>query len=237
MLELEHVTRTFTTHTAVRDFSFCFQSGRTYALLGPNGSGKTTLMKMISGLIRPTSGDIRYDGLPIGPETKARIAYMPTENYFFDYMTIADAGKYYDDFFPDFSRSDYDQALARMELSPKDKIRQLSSGMSAKLRLALTLSRDAELMMFDEPLNGVDILTRAQVVSEIVNRRHSGRTMIISTHLVDDLEQHLDSALFIRNGELVLSGDCDALRTKGSLTELYLSIFGVRGTEGGAANV
>ena len=237
MLELEHVTRTFTARTAVNDFSFHFENGRTYALLGPNGSGKTTLMKMISGLIRPTSGEIRFDGLPIGPATKARIAYMPTENYFFDYMTIADADKYYSDFFHDFSRHEFDQALARMDLSRKDKIRQLSSGMSAKLRLALTLSRDAELMMFDEPLNGVDILTRAQVVSEIVNRRNAGRTMIISTHLVDDLQQHLDSALFMQSGSLVLSGTCDQLRAKGTLTDLYLSIYGTQGMEGGAAHV
>ena len=237
MLELEHVTRTFTSRTAVRDFSFNFENGKTYALLGPNGSGKTTLMKMIAGLIRPTSGDIRFEGLSIGPATKARIAYMPTENYFFDYMTIADAGKYYNDFYSDFSRHEFDQALARMELSPKDKIRQLSSGMSAKVRLALTLSRDAELMMFDEPLNGVDILTRAQVVSEIVNRRNAGRTMIISTHLVDDLEKHLDYALFMRSGDLVLSGSCDDLRQKGTLTEQYLSVYGFQGTEGGAAHV
>ena len=236
MLELNNVTRTFTSRTAVGDFTFHFEPGRTYALLGPNGSGKTTLMKMISGLIRPTSGSIRFDGLEIGPETKARIAYMPTENYFFSYMTIADAGRYYQDFFPDFSRNAYDEMLARMSLSPKDKIRQLSSGMSAKVRLALTLSRDADLMMFDEPLNGVDILTRAQVVSEIVRRRNAGRTMIISTHLVDDLEQHLDSALFMQNGSLVLAGTCDELRQKGTLTELYLQLYGAGSTEGGAAH-
>lgn len=232
MLELQHVTRKFTSRTAVDDFSYTFDSGKTYALLGPNGSGKTTLMKMIAGLICPTDGTILYHGEDIGPKTKAHIAYMPTENYFFNYMTIADAGKYYDDFFRDFSREAYLEALDRMALSPKDKIRQLSSGMSAKVRLALTLSRDAELMMFDEPLNGVDILTRAQVVSEIVNRRNAGRTMIISTHLVDDLEPHLDSALFIQNGKLVLSGTCEQLRQQGKLTDLYLSVYG----EGGAAH-
>lgn len=236
MLELSHVTRRFATKTAVDDVSFTFERGKTYALLGPNGSGKTTMMKMISGLIRPTDGTITLEGMSIGAQTKARIAYMPTENYFFSYMTIADAGKYYDDFFPDFSRRAFDEALVRMALSPKDKIRQLSSGMSAKVRLALTLSRDADLMMFDEPLNGVDILTRAQVVSEIVARRNAGRTMIVSTHLVDDLEQHLDHALFMRTGKLVLSGACDELRRQGSLTDLYLQVYGAQGTEGGAAH-
>lgn len=237
MLEVKNVTRKYMNRTAVDDLSFTFQPGQTYALLGPNGSGKTTLMKMIAGLIRPTSGEISFDGTPIGAATKAHIAYMPTENYFFSYMTIADAGKYYDDFFPDFDRNAYDESLARMELSPKDKIRQLSSGMSAKVRLALTLSRDAQVMMFDEPLNGVDILTRAQVVGEIARRRSSGRTMIISTHLVEDLDANLDSALFMRKGSLVRAGKNEELCQGCTLTDIYLSIYGAQGAEGGMPNV
>ena len=161
MLEIRNLTRRYMTRTAVDNVSLSLEPGRTYALLGPNGSGKTTLMKMIAGLTKPTSGTIEFDGTPVGVRTKAQIAYMPTENYFYNYMSIADAGRYYADFFSDFDSRRFAEALERMELEPKDKIRQLSSGMSAKLRLALILSRDARLMMFDEPLNGVDILTRA----------------------------------------------------------------------------
>ena len=164
MLRITNLTRKYISRVAVDNVSLTIEPGRTYALLGPNGSGKTTLMKMIAGLTRPTSGEILHDGMPIGSKTKAAIAYMPTESYFYNYMTIRDAGRYYADFFRDFSMQQYNEALTRMELDPKDRIRQLSSGMNAKLRLALTLSRDARLFMFDEPLNGVDILTRAQVV-------------------------------------------------------------------------
>ena len=231
MLEIENLTRRYMTRTAVDNVSLTLEAGRTYALLGPNGSGKTTLMKMIAGLTRPTSGTIRFEGEPVGVKTKSRIAYMPTENYFYSYMTIADAGKYYADFFRDFQPEKFREMLARMELQPKDKIRQLSSGMSAKVRLALTLSRDAKLMMFDEPLNGVDILTRAQVVDEIVRNREAGRTMLISTHLVDELDPHIDSAIYMKNGVIALAGSREELSRQGTLTELYLKIYGAEGHE------
>ena len=214
MLDIQHLTRRYQNKLAVSDLSLTFEKGKTYALLGPNGSGKTTLMKMIAGLTKQTSGEITLDGIPVGPETKKHIAYMPTESYFYSYMSIADAGKYYADFFEDFDERRYEEALQRMELNPKD-------------RLALTLSRDAQVMMFDEPLNGVDILTRKQVVDEIIRNRENGRTMIISTHLVDELNAYIDVAIFMKNGVLGRIGDRAALEEKhGSLTNLYLSIYG-----------
>ena len=179
MLEITHLTRRYGSKTAVSDLTFSLSEGETCALLGPNGSGKTTLMKMIAGLVQPTSGQILVDNQPVGTATKAAVAYMPTENYFYNYMTLRDAGRYYADFFPDFDPARYDRMLSEMSLNPKDKIRQLSSGMSAKLRLALILCRDAKLMMFDEPLNGVDILTRTQVISAIASSRTDGRAMLI----------------------------------------------------------
>ena len=232
MLEIRNLTRRYMTRTAVDNVSLSLEPGRTYALLGPNGSGKTTLMKMVAGLTKPTSGTIEFDGTPVGVRTKAQIAYMPTENYFYNYMSIADAGRYYADFFSDFDSRRFAEALKRMELEQKDKIRQLSSGMSAKLRLALILSRDARLMMFDEPLNGVDILTRAQVVDEIVRNRAAGRTMLISTHLVDELDPYIDYAIYMKHGVIELMGSREELREKGSLTDLYLQIYGQHsGTE------
>lgn len=226
MLEIRHLTRKYISRVAVNDVSLTIEPGRTYVLLGPNGSGKTTLMKMIAGLTRPTSGEIRYNGMAVGPATKAAIAYMPTESYFYNYMTIRDAGRYYADFFADFSRERYDEILRRMDLNPQDHIAALSSGMNAKVRLALTLSRDAKLMMFDEPLNGVDILTRAQVISEIIRYRDEGRSMIISTHLVDELEEFVDEVIFMKNGEIARVGSRDELRQEGSLTEMYLRLYG-----------
>ncbi len=226
MLELTGLTRTYLRKRAVDNVTLTLQPGKTYALLGPNGSGKTTLMKMIAGLTKPTSGDIRLDGVPVGPESKKHVAYMPTESYFYNYMSIRDAGNYYADFFTDFDKTRYQDMLRRMDLDPKDKIRQLSSGMNAKVRLALTLSRDAKLMMFDEPLNGVDILTRTQVVNEITRRRNEGRIMLISTHLVEEVEELLDEVLMMKNGVMVKTGSREELTREGTLTELYLKIYG-----------
>ena len=229
MLSLNNVTRKYLNHLAVDGVSYELLEGKTYLLLGPNGSGKTTLMKMIAGLTNPTDGEIALDGKPVGTKSKAHIAYMPTENYFYSYMSIRDAGRYYEDFYDDFSIKRFEEMCARMELNPRDKVKNLSSGMSAKLRLALTLCRDARLMMFDEPLNGVDILTRRQVLGEIDRCRETKRTMLISTHLVDELEDKVDGALFMQNGRLVLSGTLSELNERGTLTDLYLSIYGTEG--------
>lgn len=226
MLEITGLTRKYISRVAVDDLSLTIEPGRTYVLLGPNGSGKTTLMKMIAGLTKPTSGEIRFGGMPVGPKTKAAIAYMPTESYFYNYMTIRDAGKYYADFFADFSMERFEESLQRMDLNPKDRIVTLSSGMNAKVRLALTLARDAQLMMFDEPLNGVDILTRAQVISEIIRNRDAGRSMIISTHLVDELEEFVDEVIFMKSGRVVRTGTREELAREGSLTDLYLRLYG-----------
>ena len=226
MLTVTHLTRRYISGPAVDDISFELASGKTCALLGPNGSGKTTLMKMIAGLVQPTSGEILFENAPIGVTTKAQIAYMPTENYFYNYMTIRDSGKYYADFFSDFSIQKFETMLARMDLRPGDRIRALSSGMSAKLRLALTLCRDAKLMMFDEPLNGVDILTRAEVVDAIAESRRAGRSMLISTHLVDELEEHIDCAIYMKHGRIAAMGTREELTREGTLTDLYLKIYG-----------
>ena len=225
MLQIRDVSRKFATKFGVRNATLTIEPGRTYALLGPNGSGKTTLMKMIAGLMTPTSGEILFEGKRIGPKTKAHIAFMPTESYFYPYMTIRDAGKYYRDFFEDFDMARYEETLQRMDLNPKDRIDKLSSGMNAKVRLALTLSRNAELMMFDEPLNGVDILTRTQVINEIVRYRNEGRSMIISTHLVEEMDDYIDHVVFMKNGTVVKECSRAELAAEKSLIDLYLELY------------
>lgn len=226
MLELKNVTKKYLRRTALDDVSVSLEAGKTCLLLGPNGSGKTTMMKLIAGLSRPTSGEIAFEGLPIGKATKAHIAYMPTENYFYNYMTIRDAARYYADFFDDFRMERFERACVDMELEPVDRIRQLSSGMAAKLRLALAISRDAHLMMFDEPLNGVDILTRTQVIDAILGGRAEGRTMLISTHLVDELEDVVDTVVFLKKGLLVAAGDKKEVCGERTLKDMYLEIYG-----------
>ena len=230
MLELNHVTKKYLSRTALDDVSLRLEDGRVCLLLGPNGSGKTTMMKLIVGLSRPTSGTITLDGQPISRLTKDRVAYMPTENYFYGYMTVKDIGRYYGDFFRDFSADEYRRLLFDMELDPADHIRQLSSGMAAKLRLSLILSRNAELMMFDEPLNGVDILTREQTVQAILAGRRQGRTMIISTHLVDELENVVDTTVFLKRGRVMMAGDKEEVCAGKTLKDRYIEVFGHAGS-------
>lgn len=226
MLKVENVTKKYLRRTALKNVSLEIESGRTCLLLGPNGSGKTTLMKMIAGLVKSSKGEISLNGEAVGRLTKAHIAYMPTENYFYDYMTIRDAGKYYKDFFADFSMKKFNRLLEKMELDPRDRIRQLSSGMAAKLRLALVLSRNAELKMFDEPLNGVDILTRQQVIDAIVSNQKEGRSMLISTHLVDELEDFADYVVFMKKGRIVRAGTLEEVLEGRRLKDVYIEIYG-----------
>ena len=225
-LRIENLTQRYRGVTALKDVCTQLRGGDTCLLLGPNGSGKTTLMKLIAGVASPSSGAITLDGTPIGPKTKARIAYMPTENYFYNYMSVRDAGKYYADFFADFDYAAYEARIERAELTPRASIRTLSSGMSAKLRLSLILSRDAQVMMFDEPINGVDMLTRDWVLDEIAARREPERILLISTHLVEQAERLANCALFLRRGELVRGGAMDELCREARLEDLYREVYG-----------
>ena len=226
MLEFKDVTKKYLRRTALDGVSFALEPGKVCLLLGPNGSGKTTAMKLIAGLSRQTSGEVLFEGQRIGAKSKARIAYMPTENYFYNYMTVKEAGKYYKDFYDDFDANRFEDWLRRMELSPEDKITKLSSGMAAKLRLSLILSRDAKLMLFDEPLNGVDILTRQQVIEAILTARDPQRTLLISTHLVDELEDVVDTCVYLKEGKLVTAGSKEETSAGKSLKERYIEIYG-----------
>ena len=202
-------------------------SGNIYALLGPNGSGKSTLMKMIAGLTKPTSGSITFDNRPLSYKAKAHIAYMPTEAYFFNYMTCRDVGKYYDDFFEDFSFTKYMELLQKLDLNPKLKVREMSSGMMAKLKIAATLSRNAEVIMLDEPLNGIDIIARETIINTIVSNITDDTAVLMSSHLVDELEKIIDHAIFIKDGTCVLQGNAEELRIKQgkSIVDMYKEIY------------
>lgn len=184
-------------------------------------------MKMIAGLVKPTSGDITLSGVPIGVETKKHIAYMPTESYFYNYMSCADIGKYYDDFFEDFSLDQYYNYLNEMKLTPDMKASKMSSGMMAKLKLAVNLSRNASVIMLDEPLNGVDIVAREQVINAVISKASPDKIIIMSSHLVDELEAVIDYAVFIKDGVIVSQGDAENLRTASgmSIVDQYKRIY------------
>lgn len=227
MLKCENLEKKYLLTTAVSNLSLEIEPGRIYALLGPNGSGKSTFMKMVAGLTKPSKGVITLDGEPINHKSKARIAYMPTEAYFFGYMNCLDVGAYYNDFFKDFDYEKYLKLLEDMDLKQKQKVKEMSSGMMAKLKIAVTLCRDSDIVMLDEPLNGIDIIARDKIITTIVSNISDHTSVIVSSHLVDELEKIVDYAIFIKNGSCVLQGDAEQLREQQgmSIVDMYKSIY------------
>ena len=197
MLECIGLSKTYRMKQAVAGISLRLEEGKIYGLLGENGSGKTTWMKMIAGLTKPTSGKIIYEGHGLCYSDKAQIAYMSTEPFFYDYMKAADVRKYYHDFFVDFSPDRFNDMMKKIGLEDSMKVRELSSGMNAKLKIIATLAREAKLYLLDEPLNGVDYKAREEIVSLILETAGEGNTFVISTHLLDEIESCVDEAMFI----------------------------------------
>lgn len=233
MLCYTNVTKGYTNYNkALFNVSCQFQSGKVYALVGPNGSGKSTLMKIGAGLVKPNYGMVTLNDIPIGVETKGQIAYMSTEPFFYDYMKILDVGKYFMDFYPDFDLRRYDELIRFMELDMGMKVKSLSSGMADKLKLAATLSRRAKVIMLDEPLNGIDLLGRDQIMEAIIKSKSPECCLIISSHLLDELEPIIDHILMLKNGLLHLEGDAQELREKNgkSIVELYKEVYASNST-------
>lgn len=227
MLECRKLTKWFGSKEAVADLTLNLDKGKIYGLLGENGSGKTTWMKMVAGLTKPGRGEILYEGHPIGWRDKAKIAYMATEPFFYDFMKVADVGEYYEAFFDDFDRKKYMETTRTMGLEQDMKVRNLSSGMSAKLKLAATLSRKAELYLLDEPLNGIDYKAREEIISLILEEADGENTFVISTHLLEEVESFIEYAIFIKDGHLADKVNLESERMKSgrSLTELYTDIL------------
>ena len=228
MLVCKNLKKKYLNKTAVEDITLQLEPGRIYALLGPNGSGKTTFMKMVAGLVKPNQGELLYKGQPIGIASKKEVAYMSTESYFYSFMTVEDVGKYYADFFEDFDLEKYRQMVHEMELELNDKVNKLSSGMVAKVKLAVTLSRKAKLYLLDEPLNGIDLIAREKVISTILSVATEDNTIVVSSHLVDELETVVDGVIFIKSGKNVLDGDAEAIREEQgkSIVDIYKEIYG-----------
>ena len=221
MLECREITKLYGRKAAVDNVSFKLEPGKIYAMLGPNGSGKTTLMKMAVGLVKPSSGGFLYNGEPVGPKSRREVAYMSTEPYFYNWMTIKDVGQYYNDFFEDFSMENYERLIGRMELSPEMKTKSLSSGMMAKLKIAVTMARKAKVYLLDEPLNGIDLLARDEIIRSVLESAGEDTTLVISSHLVD-------SAIFMKESHLVEMVGVEELREERgkSVVDLYREIYG-----------
>ena len=228
MITSKQLTRKFGSKTAVNAVDLELEPGHVYAMLGPNGSGKTTWMKMAAGLMKPTSGEILFNGAPVGIESRRHVAYMSTEPYFYAWMSVKDVGKYYQDFFEDYSPAKYEELLRYMELEPGMKTRTLSSGMMAKLKIAVTMARDAQVYMLDEPFNGIDLLARDEIRKCILREATPDKLLILSSHLVEEMEAVADRAVFIKNGNLVEVRDLEEMRETDnvSMADRYREIYG-----------
>lgn len=229
MLKCENLVKVYSGCRAVDGLNLELDEGRIYALLGPNGSGKSTFMKMVVGLIKPTEGKIYLDGEEISDKTRARITYMPTENYFYNYMRIKDIASFYKDFYDDFDEDRMYGLLDRMELHFDGKVRNMSTGMLAKLKVAVAMARNSRVILLDEPLNGIDIIAREQVMNTITGYNNEDKIIIVSSHLVDELEHAAGGAVFIKNGRVVMAGNTEDIRSYNdnkSLVDLYKEIYG-----------
>lgn len=227
IIRCSDLTKNYGKLTALNNISFSLESGKIVGLLGPNGSGKTTLIKLINGLLTPTSGEILIDGQQIGVETKKIVAYLPDNSYLNSWMTVEQIVSYFTDFYEDFRPELAYEMLERLDISPKKKLKTLSKGNKEKVCLILVMSRSARLYVLDEPIAGVDPAARDYVISTIINNYNPDATVIISTHLIADIEQILDEVIFLKNGNIVLQNTVDEIRTEHekSVDELFREVF------------
>ena len=191
LLRCENLTKQYGKTTALNGVSFSLESGKIVGILGPNGSGKTTLIKILNGLLTPTSGAVYVDGEKPGPSTKAKVAYLPDNIYLNTWMTVEQIVAYFADFYADFSSERAFEMLNRLGISPKQRLKALSKGNKEKVCLILVMSRQAKLYVLDEPIAGVDPAARDYVISTIINNYNPEATVLISTHLIADIEQAL----------------------------------------------
>lgn len=210
--------------------------GRIVGLLGPNGSGKTTLIKILCGLLQPTEGAALVDGQHIGPYTKSIISYLPDRMYFADWMTAADLLDLFADFYADFDRKKAMDMCASLGVTPSDRLKSMSKGTKEKVQLVLVMARKAQLYLLDEPIAGVDPAARDFILSTILTNYNEDGTVMISTHLISDIEKVLDEAIFLKNGQIMLHDSVDNIREREgkSVDALFREIFRANSFEGGA---
>ncbi len=201
--------------------------GKIVGLLGPNGSGKTTLLKLCAGLLTATSGSIEICGIPVGPQTKALVSYLPDRTYLRNNQTIAEQLDFFQDFYEDFDRARAEEMLAKLEISLSARFGTLSKGNREKVQLVLVMSRRARLYLLDEPIGGVDPAARDYILNTIVGNYEPTATVVISTHLIADVEPVLDEFCFLHRGTIIRGGSADVAREESgkSLDELFREVF------------
>ena len=227
LLEIKNVSKSFDKKEILKDINLTISRGKIVGLLGKNGVGKTTLIKLINDLLTPTSGEILVKGNKIGVESKKVISYLPERTYLNKQMKVSEVINYFKDFYQDFDCDKAENLLKDLDLDINQKLSKMSKGMQEKLQLVLVMSRNADLYILDEPLGGVDPATRDYILDTILSNFNENASVIISTHLISDIERILDEVVFIDKGEIVLQSDADKLRNKenASIDEIFRRMF------------
>lgn len=212
---------------ALNHVNLKLQRGSIIGLLGPNGSGKTTLIKVVNGLLSAKSGEILVDGKPVGIDTKKIVSYLPERTYLNMGMTVEDSVRYFQDFYEDFDEARACEMLKNLNIDPTAKLKTLSKGTREKVQLILVMSRNAQLYILDEPIGGVDPAARDYILNTIITNYNENATVLISTHLISDVESILDEVIFLRCGEVVLHAPVDAIREENgkSVDALFREVF------------
>ena len=226
LIQIRDLTKSYNQITALKRLNLDLIPGQIIGLLGPNGSGKTTLIKILTGLLRDYEGEVLIDGHHPGAYTKGLISYLPDEHYFSDWMR-ADALKIFDDMYQDFDIAQAMILMKRLDLNPRMRIKSMSKGMKEKFQLCLVMSRKARIYILDEPIGGVDPAARELILDIILNNYAEDAIVMISTHLISDIEKIFDDVIFLKNGELVLHENSEQLREENgkSVDELFREVF------------
>jgi ABC-2 type transport system ATP-binding protein len=227
LFECKNLTKKYSGNPALSNVDLQLEAGQIVGLLGPNGSGKTTMIKLANGLLRPDGGSILIDGMEPGPETKAMVAYLPDREYLPLYLPIEKLLKMYKDFFADFDEGKAKEMLRNLGLSEDIPMKKLSKGNREKIQLVLTMSRNAKIYFLDEPIAGVDPAARDYILRTIITNYCEDSLVIISTHLISDIESVLDGVVFLKNGQVILNKQADVIREEEgkSVDVLFREVF------------
>lgn len=227
LVHIAELNKSYSGVQALDDVNLDLGAGHIIGLLGPNGSGKTTLIKILNGLLRADSGIVEIDGAEPGPHTKSVISYLPDRPYFADWMKVGNIFDLFEDFYADFDRERAEYMCQTLHISPDMKIKTMSKGTKEKTQLILTMSRKAKLYLLDEPIAGVDPAARDFIMDTILSNYNPAGSVVISTHLISDIERVLDEAVFIRNGHIMLHETVDNIREREgkSVDELFREMF------------
>lgn len=227
VLEVQGVHKSYWRKEALTDISFTLERGKIVGLLGSNGSGKTTLMKLIAGLSRPNSGTIKVAGSSVGKETRKLVSYMPDLPLTESWMKVKDALAFQRDFYEDFDQAKANDMIQFMQLDLEDRVNNLSKGMQERLQLTMALSRNASLYMLDEPIGGVDPVARGKILDAIVEYYNPESCMLLSTHLLTDIERIFDEVILLKQGKMILQEEVENIRLKRglSINDLFREVY------------